>query len=220
MFYRKKKTIPKNRYAACVLSAFFLAGALCGCAGNPGEGAGGGESPDGSSFQAQDQGAGSQALEEEAQEDAVVFEGQDIEGNTVTSDIFGQSRLTMVNVWATYCNPCLSEMPELGELAGEYEAGDFRLIGIISDVPEATKGMDAEKVERAVEEAKSLIEMTGADYPHLLVNASLYNALLTEVTAVPTTFFIDGEGNVLDTVVGARDKDSWRKLIDALLEDL
>ena len=80
--------------------------------------------------------------------------------------------------------------------------------------------MDAEKVERAVEEAKSLIEMTGADYPHLLVNVSLYNALLTDVTAVPTTFFIDGEGKVLDTVVGARDKDSWRKLIDALLEDL
>ncbi|MCI9573009.1 MAG: TlpA family protein disulfide reductase [Lachnospiraceae bacterium] len=220
MIYRKKKTIPKNKYAACVLSAFFLAGVLSGCAGNGGDGAGGGESPDGSSYQAQDQEPGPQVSEEEAQEDAVAFEGQDIEGNAVTSDIFGQSRLTMINVWATYCNPCLIEMPELGELAGEYEAGDFQLIGVISDVPEATKGMDAEKVERAVEEAKSLIEMTGADYPHLLVNVSLYNALLTDVTAVPTTFFIDGEGKVLDTVVGARDKDSWRKLIDALLEDL
>ena len=98
MIYRKKKTIPKNKYAACVLSAFFLAGVLSGCAGNGGDGAGGGESPDGSSYQAQDQEPGPQVSEEEAQEDAVAFEGQDIEGNAVTSDIFGQSKLTMINV--------------------------------------------------------------------------------------------------------------------------
>ena len=57
------------------------------------------------------------------------FEAQDMDGNTVSSDIFGESKITMVNVWATYCNPCLSEMPELGELAQEYDAGEFRLIG-------------------------------------------------------------------------------------------
>lgn len=151
----------------------------------------------------------------------MVFEAQDMEGNTVTSDIFGQSRLTMINVWATYCNPCLSEMPELGELAGEYDEGDFRLIGVISDVPEMTEGMvDADKVEKAIEVAKSLIERTGADYTHLLLNASLFNALLTDVTAVPTTFFVDEEGRVLGEVVGARDKESWKKMIDALLEEL
>jgi thioredoxin-related protein len=43
---------------------------------------------------------------------------------------------------------------------------------------------------------------------------------LTDVTAVPTTFFLDGEGNVLDTVVGAMDKESWKEKIDGLLEEL
>lgn len=47
------------------------------------------------------------------------FEGTDLRGNTVSSDIFSRFKLTMINVWATYCNPCLREMPDLGELAAE-----------------------------------------------------------------------------------------------------
>ncbi len=216
MFHREKKTIRKNSYAACALAVLLLTGALCGCAESGQGGVAGEEGSGSSASQAESQSPGA----DEAQETAVVFEGQDIEGNAVTSDIFGQSKLTMVNVWATYCNPCLSEMPELGELAGEYDRGDFQLIGIISDVVEEAEGVDAEKAQKARDEAKSLIETTGADYPHLLLNASLYKALLTDVSAVPTTFFIDKDGNVLGTVVGARDKESWKELIDSLLEEM
>ena len=35
----------------------------------------------------------------------ITFEGTDLKGNPVSQEIFPQSRLTMVNVWATYCNP-------------------------------------------------------------------------------------------------------------------
>lgn len=134
----------------------------------------------------------------------VVFEGQDIEGNTVSSSVFANSKITMVNVWATYCNPCLMEMPGLGELANEYDSEDFQLIGIISDVQEGTE-------EKTLEYAAGLIEQTGADYTHLLLNESLYYGLLTEVTAVPTTFFVDENGKVLDIVVGAMEKSAWEK---------
>lgn len=142
----------------------------------------------------------------------IVFEGMDLEGNVITSDIFAESRITMVNVWATYCNPCLREMPGLGELAGEYDSEEFRLIGIISDVPEGAS-------EDAMELAAGLIEMTGADYSHLLLNQSLYSALLTDVSAVPTTFFIDENGDVLETVLGAMDKSAWKDKIDGYLEE-
>ncbi len=222
MFDRKKKMLRKNRYVAAV-SALLLAGMLSGCASSGGNGAA--QSGISQDSAAQEESVGSQAdaaqsAGEESQAAPVSFEAQDMEGNAVTADIFGQSKLTMVNVWATYCNPCLSEMPELGELAGEYDAADFQLIGIISDVPEMMEGVEADKIEKAQEEARSLIERTGADYPHLLLNVSLHNALLTDVTAVPTTFFIDGEGRVLGSVVGARDKESWKELIDALLAEL
>ncbi len=142
----------------------------------------------------------------------ITFEAKDLEGNTVTESVFSDAKLTMVNVWATYCNPCLSEMPELGELAAEYDAAEFQIIGIVSDVQE---GMETE----AVDYASSLVTQTGAAYPHLLLNESLFYAMLSEVSAVPTTFFIDENGAVLDTVVGARDKTSWKEKIDALLAE-
>lgn len=142
----------------------------------------------------------------------ILFEGQDIEGNPVSSSIFSEARLTMVNVWATYCNPCLREMPGLGELADAYDPEDFQLIGIISDVPE---GSDAETLKLAAD----LIERTGASYPHLLLNQSLYNALLTNVSAVPTTFFINEKGTIIDTVIGSMDKSAWEEKINALLEE-
>lgn len=140
------------------------------------------------------------------------FEAHDMEGNTVSSDIFGESKLTMINVWATYCNPCLREMPALGELAQSYDAEDFRLIGIISDVPE-----DAD--QEVIDLAKDLIEQTGASYTHLPINESLYHALLEDVSAVPTTFFFDENGVLLETVVGAMEKSSWEEKINGFLEE-
>lgn len=141
----------------------------------------------------------------------ISFAGQDLEGNPVSSQILASSKLTMVNVWATYCNPCLREMPDLGALAGEYAPEEFQILGIISDVEE---GSDQKMKDLASE----LVEKTGAAYTHLLLNESLYYALLTDVSAVPTTFFFDQEGNLLKTLVGSMDKAAWEEEINALLE--
>ena len=143
---------------------------------------------------------------------SVTFEASTIDGTSVSEEIFSESKITMINVWATYCNPCLSEMPGLGELADAYDPDDFKLIGIISDVKE-----DAD--EQTLQTASDLIEQTGAAYPHLLLNLSLYTSFLTEVSAVPTTFFVNQEGEIFDTVVGAMEKSAWEEKIDALLTD-
>lgn len=148
--------------------------------------------------------------EPEQSVDQVSFEGTDLEGNPLSSDVLSQSKLTMINVWATYCNPCLREMPSLGELAAEYDPEEFQIIGIVSDVLEGEDQSTAE----------SLVQQTGANYPHLLLNESLYYGLLSDVTAVPTTFFLDEDGTILDTVVGAMEKSDWEEKINGLLESL
>lgn len=147
--------------------------------------------------------------EEESSAIFVTFEGTDLEGNTVSEDVFTQSKLTMVNVWATYCNPCLREMPGLGELAAEYDGSEFQIIGIVSDVREGE--------EQALVE--SLVQQTGANYPHLLLNDSINNAFMGSVSGVPTTFFFDGEGMYLGGVVGSAEKSEWEELIHGLLEE-
>lgn len=189
----------------CLLSAAALL-LLCSC----------GESADGNqntkeSSSIQDI-AASISPENADSADAITFEGLDMAGNTVSSDIFSDSKLTMVNVWATYCNPCLREMPGLGELAGEYDPAEFQIIGIISDVQE---GAD----QKTMDYASGLIRQTGADYTHLILNESVYYALLTDVSAVPTTFFIDENGVILDTVVGSMEKSAWEEKVNALLEE-
>ena len=181
---------------ACVLSVLLLSGCAKGIT----------DGPEGSV-------SGLEAMSVTSSEPSaglVTFEGMDLEGNAVSSDILSQSKLTMINVWATYCGPCLNEMPELGELAAEYDLEDFQIIGIVSDVLE---GEDQSLAE-------SLIRQTGADYTHLLLNESIYYALLTDVSAVPTTFFLDEDGTVLDTVVGAMKKTVWEDKINGLLEEL
>ena len=198
----------KRKYGRKLLACILVAVMLCGCA--DGMGKKGTENEEGSIE------AGGEAQKGEEQEsveeppaEPLVFEGQDLDGNAVTSDIFSQSKLTMINVWATYCNPCLREMPDLGELAGEYDTADFQLIGIVSDVQE--NGSE-DKLEKAV----SLVEKTGADYPHLLLNESLYSALVVNVSGVTTTLFVDENGVVLGAVVGSYEKYVWKEIINGL----
>lgn len=194
---KKRKTVLMLLLAAATFSA-----SLSGCGADTGSGETAESSPD----------ASDGSVELEPFTPPVTFEAVSADGETVTSDIFADSRLTMVNVWATYCNPCLMEMPYLGELAAEYSPEDFQIIGIISDVMEGD--------EDTLQTALSLISETGADtYTHLLLNESLYTAMLTDVTAVPTTFFVDSEGRILDTVLGSKEKDVWKELIDVYLEE-
>lgn len=151
--------------------------------------------------------------ESEAQEPYIVtFEAATIEGEPFTSACFSDSKLTMINVWATYCNPCLSEMPDLGEIANAYDSADFQMIGIISDVTEDT--------EDGIATAKELIAETNADYPHLLLNQSLYTNLVGGVSAVPTTFFVNQKGEALGYLTGAQSKEAWESLINELLAEM
>lgn len=196
----------KKRYGGIYGMMMLLAALSVGCA------EGRGENPAGIEKAAENRSVQDAAGTQEAESAGIVFTCPDVNGNSVSETIFSQSKLTMVNVWATYCNPCLSEMPGLGELAAAYDPEEFQIIGVISDVQE---GADEETIAAAAE----LIEATGADYTHLLLSESVYFALLKDVTAVPTTFFIDESGTVLDTVVGAMEKSSWEEKINALLEE-
>lgn len=141
----------------------------------------------------------------------LTFTAPTIDGEEMSSDILSESKLTMINVWATYCNPCLKEMPDLGEIAASYDKADFQLIGIVSDVSDRSS-------DKEVQKAKDLIAQTQANFPHLLLNESLYMNLVGAVDSVPTTFFLNDKGEVLGYLIGARDKESWVAIIEELLQ--
>ena len=157
--------------------------------------------------------------DEEQQESGDVFETlslTDLDGNEVDSSVFEDYDLTMINIWATFCNPCLSEMPELAELSSEYAAGDnnVQIIGICTDITD----IEGQPVQEGVDLAKQIVELTGASYRHLVPDADLMEFLMQEVAVVPTTYFVESQGKVVgEATLGARDKASWQQEIDARL---
>ncbi len=141
----------------------------------------------------------------------------DIYGNAVDSQLISDKTLIMVNVWATYCNPCISEMEGLGEIYREMKDQGILIVGLLSDCTNA----DLSPNEATTETARLIAETTKADYPHILPSRTIYRNVLTQIQAVPTTFFVDGSGKMVGRVyVGSQDKNAWRKIIQTTLTQL
>lgn len=135
------------------------------------------------------------------------FTTMTLSGEEVNQEIFVQSELTMVNIWGTFCGPCIQEMPELGELAKDYE-GKMQIVGVIADVAEPGDAL-----------AQEIVDYTGADYMHIVNSEDLQNGYVGGVQAVPTTVFLDKEGRqVGETYTGARDKEMWIEAINEVKE--
>lgn len=160
---------------------------------------------------------GPSASEDEVQTGVLsAFSTTDLEGNTLNQSILADYDLTMVNVWATFCGPCINEMPDLGELAAEYADKGVQIIGLVSD----TMDSDGTISDSQVETAKEIVAETRADYRHLLPSDDLLG-ILSQIYAVPTTFFVDSEGvQVGDAIVTAQSKEKWIETIDGMLAEV
>ena len=149
-------------------------------------------------------------------EPAPSFTAVDLSGNEVTDAIFSGHKLTMVNIWGTYCGPCIREMPELGKLSAEYADKGVQIIGIICDSVDYTY----QPVDSVLTTAQSIIMQTGANYRHLVLSESLSTRFMQGVTAVPTTFFVDETGETIgEAVIGSRSYEQWKAVFEKLLSE-
>jgi len=145
------------------------------------------------------------------------FRATTLDGKPVDESIFADNQLTMINIWATFCGPCLREMPELGELSESYQNRGVQIVGIVADagVPGADSFMSQ------VELARQLVQQTGANYLHLLPSDDLIKAKLATVSSVPETIFVDSKGNLVgESYIGSRSGADWSQIIDTLLAQM
>lgn len=140
------------------------------------------------------------------------FETVDLAGNTVTNEIFSTKDLTVVNIWGTFCTPCINEMPQLGEWSKSMPE-NMQLVGIVSDLNSAD---DAETLELAQE----LCEATGADAYTSLVANDDFTELLNGVVGVPTTFFVDRNGALVGTPIVGADVEGFKATAEELLSGM
>ena len=136
---------------------------------------------------------------------------------TLTMDRFKGYDLTLVNLFTTWCTPCVREIPELNQLRKNMADKNVNVIGVCLDAVDPYGKVISENVATAME----LKSRTGAEYTFYQPDFSLFGGRMMQVTAVPETFFVDREGNVVGmTWMGARDLAGWTKVVEGTLAAL
>ncbi|WP_343211017.1 TlpA family protein disulfide reductase [Archangium violaceum] len=128
------------------------------------------------------------------------------EGGTLSlADLKG--KVVMLDFWATWCPPCQAEMPSLIKLAKEYEGKGLVFVAASRDeMPDAPLFVQEFVVSRMPELGQ------------YVVYAPDEVAAVFQVTALPTLYFLDREGRVVDAQRGMLTEDALRRRIERALE--
>ena len=147
------------------------------------------------------------------------FTAVDLAGNKVDESIFKGKKVTMINIWATFCGPCINEMPDLNRLHQEYADKGFQIIGIVCDVGLSASGEYYD--DSLYNDALDVVEMTGVTYKNLLPSYSLDRIKLREVYSIPETVFVDENGEIIgESYIGSRNYENWKVIVDSTLETI
>ncbi len=130
------------------------------------------------------------------------FTLQTLDGESVSlSDYRG--KLVMINFWASWCPPCNSEMPDLQRYYEQHQDDDFIILGVnYQDTPD---------------KVQAFVEKYGVTFP-ILLDSDGRVANLFGVQGLPTSFFVDKEGNVLGYQPGPVTKEMLEDGITPLLQ--
>ena len=137
---------------------------------------------------------------------ALHFTTTDINGNTVTSEeLFGSHEITMLNVWASWCGPCIGELQELEALNNRLAGKDCAVVGLLID------GDDPD----AVETARQILREKGVTYTVILPPDNIDD--LFDINAFPTSFFVGKDTAPTGSPVIGAQVDVYESAIDGLL---
>lgn len=140
-----------------------------------------------------------------------VFASEDKAADFTLKDLSGKEfslsdykgKVILINFWATWCGPCLKEMPDLEKLYQNYKAKDFQILGIAV----ASKEKDIPKK----------VQSTGVTYPILLGNnqtVSDYGSF----SSIPQSFIIDRDGSIVMQITGSWHYEQFEEAVKDLLE--
>ncbi len=153
------------------------------------------------------------SMEDDSSEKFPAFEGKDLDGNPVTSELFKNNAVTVVNFWFSACAPCIAELSELNALNEELKLKGGAVIGINAD----TIGGD----ESMIMEARNILEKKGAAYQNVYFPVESEAGKLTySITAFPTTVVVDRNGRMVgEPILGGINNESQMKVLQDLIDE-
>ena len=141
------------------------------------------------------------SVETETVHSEFTFSAYDIDGNLRSSNEWVGKQPVVLNFWGTWCPPCRKEIPDLIRIYSEFEPQGIEIIGLaVRDQPGSVSKFSFEN---------------GMNWVMLMGDASL--AMRYKITGVPTTIFIDRNGNEVVRFVGPRDYETFKKAFQAIL---
>jgi len=125
---------------------------------------------------------------------APVFQLQNLENEWIQFEDVKGEKLTVIDFWATWCQPCVRSIPELNKISEELKSQGVNFVGISIDGP------------RNQSKISPFVKSMGIGYPILRdINGEAMSDL--NVTSVPTLLIFDNNGELVYTHEGFRPGD-------------
>ncbi len=149
------------------------------------------------------------------------FRFPDLEGHIVdAADLRG--KVVLVNIFATWCPPCLKEMPHLQVLSDTYKDQGLVVVGISLDRPGL---MGLAKNLRLREHLRRFAAQLRVSYPILLADQAITmmedgQMMVTQlggVSGIPTTYILNRDGRVVETFIGYRKRAVFEQAVQRVL---
>ena len=135
------------------------------------------------------------------------FSAKTVEGGEISNDVFKDSKLTVVNVWGSWCGPCVQEIPELQKLSENMKDKNVNVIGIAQDA-----GSNFQAVKEVLDKSK-------VTYQNIIPSGPTEDFVMS-LQAFPTTFFVDSQGKVVYAIQGSKNLEGFTQIVDDLLSKM
>lgn len=143
------------------------------------------------------------------------FSFTDFAGKTRKFSEF-RGKVVLLDFWATWCKPCLAEIPKLKELYAKYNAQGFEILGMDSEtLGQDEADFDAEFAKETQERARQIVQTRGVNWTQATSETAVPIATkIFGVSTLPSKILVDREGKIIAIF---KEGDDLDKMIGALL---